>query len=263
MLHNGKKTCFFAQIGYNAGMNSDFTPAVLITGGAVRLGRITALLLARKGWQVAIHYRESAADADSAVEELRACGVKAVAVQGDLMQVEAADIVRKAADGLGMPLTALVNNAAAFTKNNLHDFTREGWLRHMDTNLYAPLALTRAFAVQLPDGARGAVVNLIDGCEAMCLSPNFLTYTLSKQGLAEATRLLAKELAPAIRVNGVSPGLTLPKDGEEEMFGRLVARLPLQQATEPEDIAGAIAYFLETASITGQILALDGGAGLR
>lgn len=244
-------------------MIADFPPSVLITGGAVRLGRVIALHLAAKGWNVAVHYHASAADAADTVEALRTLGVQAAAVRGDLTGDAAENLVGDAGQALGMPLTALVNNAAAFTKDNLRDFTRESWLRHMDTNLYAPLVLARAFAAQLPQETQGAVVNLIDGCESLCLSPNFLTYTLSKYGLAEATRLLAQELAPAIRVNGVSPGLTLPKDGEEEMFDRLVAKLPLEQATEPEDIAAAVAYLLETRSITGQILALDGGAGLR
>lgn len=238
-------------------------PTVLITGGAVRLGRLTALHLAKQGWNIAIHYRRSAEDAAGTVNAIKALGVKAVAIQGELAGDGAPMIVRKAVQALDMPLTALVNNAAAFTRDNLGDFTRDSWMRHMDTNLYAPLALTRAFAEQLPEDAHGAVVNLIDGCEALCLSPNFLTYSLSKYGLAEATRLLAQELAPRIRVNGVSPGLTLPQEGEEEMFNRLVGKLPLQQATEPQDIAEAIAYLLATPSITGQILALDGGAGLR
>lgn len=238
--------------------------AVLVTGGAVRLGRVIALHLAAQGWQVAVHYGHSAADAHNTVAELQALGVQAAAVQGDLTdEARLAALVADAAAALGMPLTALVNNAAAFTKDNPADFTREGWLRHMDTNLYAPLRLAQGFAAQLPATAQGAVVNLIDGCESLCLSPAFLTYSLSKYGLAEATRLLALGLAPRIRVNGVSPGLTLPKEGEEEMFDRLMARLPLRQPTAPEDIARAVAWLLDTPSVTGQILALDGGAGLQ
>lgn len=244
-------------------MTETLIPSVLITGSAKRLGRIIALHLAAKGWQVVVHYHRSIDEANSTVKELSALGIKAVAIQGDLSGDTSPMIIRKAVQELGHPLTALVNNASAFNRDNLNDFSRDSWQRHMDTNLYAPLMLTRAFAEQLPQDAEGAVVNLIDGSEAMCLSPNFLTYSLSKYGLAEATRLLAKDLAPHIRVNGVSPGMTLPKEGEEDMFERLVAKLPLQRATEPQDIAAATAYLLETKSITGQILALDGGAGLR
>lgn len=228
------------------------------------MGRAIALHLARKNWHVAIHYCHSAEEAAQSVAVLEACGIKAVAVQGDLCdEVQLQSLVGKASDGLGMPLTALVNNAAAFHKDALGSFTRESWLRHMDTNLYAPLKLAAAFARQLPDNTQGAIVNLIDGCESMCLSPAFLTYSLSKYGLAEATRLLAQDLAPRIRVNGVSPGLTLPKDGEEAMFERLVAKTPLQRPTSPQHIAEAVAYLLESSAITGQILAVDSGAGLR
>ena len=244
--------------------DSKHNPAVLITGGAVRIGRATALHLARKGWHVAIHYHQSAKEAEQCVAELQACNVKAVAIQGDLnVEADVQNIVGKACNALAMPLTALVNNAAAFHKDNISTFTRESWLRHMDTNLYAPLQLIAAFAKQLPENGQGAVVNLIDSCESMCISPNFLTYSLSKYGLAEATRLLAQDLAPHIRVNGVSPGLTLPKAGEEAMFKRLVAKTPLERPVSPQEIAEAVAYLLESPVITGQILALDSGAGLR
>lgn len=237
--------------------------AVLVTGGAVRLGRATALHLARDGWHVAIHYHQSKDEALSTVAELEALGVNAACVQGDLTEGEDLEaIIQSASTALNMPLHGLVNNAAIFTKDSLTDMSRESWLSHMDTNLYAPLRLTSVFAAQLPKGQHGAVVNLIDGCEAMCLSPNFLTYSLSKYGLREATRLMAQDLAPRIRINGVSPGLTLPKDGEEAMFKRLVAKTPLRQATTPEQIAEAVAYLLNAPSITGQILAVDGGAGL-
>lgn len=243
---------------------SSLSKAVLITGGAVRLGRETALHLASRGWHVAIHYHHSQAEAAELAAAIHALGLKAATVQGDLtVESHLTSLPQAAAEALGMPLTGLVNNAAAFRKDALGSFSRESWLHHMDTNLYAPLRLIEGFAQQLPEGMDGAVVNLIDGCEAMCLSPQFLTYSLSKYGLAEATRLLAQDLAPQVRVNGVSPGLTLPKEGEEEMFERLVAKLPLQQATEPQDIAHAVAYLLETPSITGHILPLDGGASLR
>jgi NAD(P)-dependent dehydrogenase (short-subunit alcohol dehydrogenase family) len=238
--------------------------AVLITGGAVRLGREIALHLAAQGWHVAIHYRHSAAEATTTAQEINAMGAKAITIGGDLSDEDMLDrLPAAAAEALEHPITALVNNAAAFGKDDLSSLSRRSWLEHMDTNLYAPLRLTQSFVRQLPDGADGAVVNLVDGCESLCLSPQFLTYSLSKYGLAEATRLLAQDLAPQVRVNGVSPGLTLPKEGEEDMFGRLVAKLPLQTATEPEDIARAVAYLLNTPSITGHILPLDGGAALR
>lgn len=235
---------------------------ILITGGATRLGRETALHLAAKGWNIAVHYRDSAEAASRTVADIVALGREAVALRGDLTQTGAASrLVQEASDALG-GLGALVNNAALFEKDNLASFTEAQFRAHMDTNLLAPLLLSQAFAAQLDTEAQGVIVNLLDGCEGMCLSPNFLTYTLSKYGLEDATRLLAKGLAPRIRVNAVAPGLTLPKPGEEEMFTRLVARLPVPQATSPLEIAAAIAYLIETPSLTGQIIALNSGAGL-
>lgn len=235
---------------------------LLITGGATRLGRETALHMAAKGWNVAVHYHASAEAASRTVSDIIALGREAVAVRGDLAQEGVPSrVVKEASDALG-GLGALVNNAALFEKDNLSSFSEAQFRAHMDTNLLAPLLLSQAFSAQLDEGASGVIVNLLDGCEGMCLSPNFLTYTLSKYGLEDATRLLAKGLAPRIRVNAIAPGLTLPKEGEEEMFARLVARLPVPQPTSPLEIASAVAYLIETPSLTGQVISLNGGAGL-
>lgn len=235
---------------------------LLITGGATRLGRETALHMAAKGWNIAVHYHDSAEAASQTVKDILAIGREAVAVRGDLTQQDApARIVKEASDALG-GLTTLVNNAALFEKDNLAELDTTRFHAHMNINLLAPLLLAQAFAAQLPKDAEGVIINLLDGCEGMCLSPNFLTYTLSKRGLEDATHLLAKGLAPRIRVNAVAPGLTLPKEGEEEMFTRLVAKLPVPKATSPLEIATAIAYLIETPSLTGQIISLNGGAGL-
>ncbi|MBM3617314.1 MAG: SDR family oxidoreductase [Alphaproteobacteria bacterium] len=241
-------------------MNTQKT--LLITGGATRLGRETALHMAAKGWNIAVHYRDSAEAASRTVSDIIAMGREAVAIRGDLSTHGAcAHVVQEASAVLG-GVGALVNNAALFEKDNLASFTEADFRAHMDTNLLAPLLLAQAFAAQLGEGATGVIVNLLDGCEGMCLSPNFLTYTLSKYGLEDATKLLAQGLAPRIRVNAVAPGLTLPKPGEEEMFARLVAKLPVPQPTSPLEIASAVAYLIETPSLTGQIISLNGGAGL-
>ncbi|MCH2547592.1 MAG: SDR family oxidoreductase [Alphaproteobacteria bacterium] len=238
--------------------------AVLITGGAIRLGRHTALHLAAQGWNVAIHYHHSQSEAEATTAELLKCGIKATAIQGDLTQESCLKrLIPEAEDKLAQPITALVNNAAMFQKDSIETFTAESWLQHMQINSYAPLRLISEFASHLPESSNGAVVNLIDGCKGMCLSPAFLSYSLSKNALAEATKLLALSLAPRIRVNGISPGMTLPKAGEEAMFARLVSKLPLQQATHPQEIAEAIAYVLSATSMTGEIIALNGGAGLK
>ena len=235
---------------------------VLITGGAIRVGKAIALHLAAKGWNVAIHYHHSEVEAQETLRELQNLCVKATAIRADLTAPNAAQSIFVEANKILGSVTALINNAAAFTKDSVATLSHESWVRHMETNLLAPLMLSQAFAAQLPKGKEGAIINLLDGCEGMCLSPQFLTYSLSKEGLRHATLLLAKGLAPNIRVNAIAPGLTLPKEGEEAMFVRLVARLPVPVATTPDEIANAVSLLLESPSATGQVLAMNGGAGL-
>lgn len=242
---------------------SETGKTVLITGGAVRVGRAIALHLAALGWHVGIHYHRSDEDAEMIVRAIESCGVKAAALPADLsIPGETETLVSRSASALG-PLTALVNNAAAFQKDRLHTLDAAQWQTHMNINLLAPLLLTKAFAAQLPEETDGAVVNLSDGCEGLCMSPKFLSYSLSKYGLEQATRLLAEDLAPRIRVNAVAPGMTLPKPGEEAMFDRLVARTPLQKPSPPEAIAEAVAFLLSASSVTGEVLRVNSGANLN
>jgi NAD(P)-dependent dehydrogenase (short-subunit alcohol dehydrogenase family) len=234
---------------------------ILITGAAARLGRETALYLAKRGWDVAVHYRHSAKGALQTVDAIKALGRQALAIQGNLQEEGAPTrILQQAVAALGT-VTALVNNAATFERDTLATLDSSQFHAHMKINLLAPLMLAKAFAENLGE-REGAIINILDGCEGLSLSPNFLSYSLSKYGLENATLLLAKDLAPNIRVNGIAPGLTLPKPGEEEMFARLEAALPISKATQPEEIVAAVAFILETPSLTGQILRLNGGAGL-
>lgn len=243
-------------------MGSGPIRTVLVTGGAVRLGREIALALAAKGWNIALHYNTSKADAEQAVKDCYAHGVQAQAFAADLARPEAIAALIAAITRTMGPLTGLVNSAALFTRDTLETLTPESWQAHHAVNTLAPVLLTQAFTAQMPDGEKGSVVNLVDGCEGLCLSPAFFTYSISKYALMDATRLMAATLAPRIRVNAVGPGLTLPKSGEEAMFARLVEKLPLGVATEPRAIADAVCFLMMQESITGQILNLNGGADL-
>lgn len=225
----------------------------LITGSATRLGRTTALHLATHGWDVAVHYRHSQAEAEQTVQDIAALGQRAVAIQGDLEDATSLpSLIARAAEALG-GLTALVNNAAVFERGDLHTLDAAQFHTHMNTNLLAPLLLAQAFVQQLGT-EKGAIVNLLDGCEGMCLSPNFLAYTLSKRGLQEATALLAKGLAPQVRVNAIAPGLALPKAGEEEMFDRLTAKSAPEMVTPPERIATMVLSLLEDNTVSGEVI---------
>lgn len=235
---------------------------VLITGAAKRLGRAIALELAQAGYDVAIHYRSSKGDADSLAAEVKAMGRRAALVEADLAKEgEVETIVPRAAAALG-PLDALVNSASVFEDDRVETATRASWDKHIATNLRAPLVLVQGFAKQLPADQHGAVVNLIDQA-VLNLTPQFLSYTVSKAGLWTLTQTLAQALAPRIRVNAVAPGPSLkaPRQSQANFDAHVKATL-LQRPSEPEDIAGAVHYLLSAKAVTGQMIAVDSGQHL-
>lgn len=235
---------------------------VLVTGAAKRLGRAIALKLAAEGYDVAIHYRSSKADAEAVAQEVTRLGRRAVLVDGELSKdTDVATIVPRAASSFGH-LTALVNSASVFEDDRVETATRESWDKHLNTNLRAPLVLSQAFAKQLPAGAKGGIVNIIDQ-QVINLTPQFLSYTVSKAGLWTLTRTLAQALAPNIRVNAVAPGPSLKAERQtQENFDGHVKATLLQRPSEPADIAGAVAYLLSAPAVTGQMIVVDSGQHL-
>jgi NAD(P)-dependent dehydrogenase (short-subunit alcohol dehydrogenase family) len=236
--------------------------SVLITGAGKRIGRAIALDLASQGWSVAVHYFTSKGDADDVVAEIARQGGRAVAVQADLgVEAETSSLVPAAVEQLG-PLTALINNASVFERDEVDSADRESWDRHMETNLRAPFVLSQAFARQLPAEEPGCIVNILDQ-RVWSLTPHFTSYTLSKAGLWTLTQTLAMALAPRIRVNGIGPGPTLKNDRQsEEHFTAQWENVPLQRPTAPEEICHAIRFILDAPALTGQMIALDGGEHL-
>ena len=235
---------------------------VLVTGAAHRLGRAIALALAADGWAVAVHYHRSAAPAAALVDTIRAQGGRAAALIADLAaEDQVATLVDRAAQALG-PLGALVNDASAFEWDTAGSATRASWDLHMETNLRAPFVLSQAFAAQLPEAASGVIVNMIDQ-RVWNLTPFFTTYTLSKAGLWTLTRTLAQALAPRIRVNAIGPGPALPSRRQtDDQFARQCEALPLGRGTSPDEICAALRFILSAPSMTGQMIALDGGQHL-
>ncbi len=238
-------------------------PAALITGAAQRIGRAIALELANHGWAVALHYRRSKEAAEKLAKEIAGRGGTAVTVAADLAQEsEVQTLVPGAVTALGKPLTCLVNNASNFEMDKVDTATRESWDRHIETNLRAPLVLSQAFARQLPQGSEGNIVNLLDQ-RVWKLTPYFLSYTVAKSGLWTLTRTLALALAPHIRVNGIGPGPTLPSERQTaEQFRQQQLAVPLKHGATPEEIAATVRFILATPSMTGQMIALDGGEHL-
>ena len=237
--------------------------AALVTGAAKRIGRALALELAGAGFAVAVHYQRSRAEADALVAEIAKAGGKAAAIRANLRtEAEIAGLIGRATDALG-PLGVLVNNAAMFDRDEALTVTRQSWDAHLETNLRAPFVLAQGFARQLPADREGAVVNMVDQ-RVWNLTPHFVSYTVSKAGLWALTQSLALAFAPRIRVNAIGPGPAMPSPRQSQaQFDRQVASVPLQRGPSAGEIAGTLRFILATPSLTGQMIALDGGQHLN
>ena len=244
----------------------------LVTGAGKRLGRDMALYLARRGYDVAVHYAASRKEAEEVVKEITALGRRACALRADLLiEAQVEKLVPMAVQGLGGPLTVLVNNASIFEYDTIRTASRKSWDRHLESNLRAPFVLTQAFAAQAPAAGRdaagepvasGLVINMIDQ-RVHKLTPEFMTYTLAKMGLWALTRTAAQGLAPQIRVNAIGPGPTLQGARQSDShFARQRAATVLGRGANPADITAALGFFLDSPAVTGQMIAVDGGQHL-
>jgi len=234
----------------------------IVTGAARRIGRAIAEQLAADGWAVAIHYDRSQNDAEAVAAQITASGGRAAIVQADLAEPAAAQyIVDIVVSTLGKP-SLLVNNASMFVSDTGGALDRALFERILSVNLTTPIFLAQAFALALPDGAEGNIVNLLDQSVSKP-TPRHFSYQLSKVALWEATRMLAQSLAPRARVNAIAPGPTLKHaEQTDEEFRHRLAVMPLQRGPELAEFGRTIRYLVENRSITGQMIALDGGQHL-
>lgn len=240
-------------------------PVALITGGAKRIGNEIARTLAHKGWNIALHYRSSSDEAEETLRELDDLGGHHCILQADLAQESQTRAMFALAESRLGRVDAVINNAALFDYDDAHSFNSHKLNAHIQPNLAAPVILAQALYKHVTardDGSTGVVVNLLDQ-KLRNLNPDFLSYTLSKAALKTATMMLAQALAPRVRVVGVSPGLTLPSHLQTpEAFEKTHRMAPLKRSSSPEDIARSVLFLLESPSITGVDLAVDGGQHL-
>jgi NAD(P)-dependent dehydrogenase (short-subunit alcohol dehydrogenase family) len=234
----------------------------LITGAARRIGRAIAIKAKAAGFEIAIHSRRPDPEADALAESLRAGGRRAGVVHGDLSNdADLAGLVDRARAAVG-PLSLLVNSASLFEDDRIETLTPAGWDAHMSANLRAPVLLAQAFAAQVAADGEGLIVNILDQ-RVLHPTPQFFSYAVSKAALWHATRMLAQALAPRIRVNGIGPGPTLASIHQTpETFAAEIAGLPLKRGPSPDEIAEALAYLIDARSVTGQMIAVDGGQHL-
>lgn len=234
----------------------------LVTGGARRIGRSLVERLAREGYSVAIHCHRSVTDAEEVAHDIRRAGGRAAIISADLSDsVAVGGMVEEARAALG-PLTLLVNNASEFEPDEVLSLSPERWDRHFAVNLRAPAFLARDFARQLPEDAEGNIVNIVDQ-RVWKVTPQFFSYTLTKAALYTATHTMAQALAPRIRVNAIGPGPTLANARQEaEDFARQTDALLLRRGSGLDEIGDALMYLVRARSVTGQMIAVDGGQHL-
>ena len=238
------------------------TATALVTGGAVRIGRTIALRLAAEGFAIACHHRSSADEAEGLKAEIEAAGGTCRLFRADLAESGAADrLFDRVEAEMGAP-TILVNNASRFSNDAADAFGEDALAGHMAVNLTAPVGLARRLHAAAREGADHLVVNMLDA-KLFQLTPDFFTYTLSKYALLGATRTMAIGYAPAVRVVGIAPSITLISGKQnEENFQRSKRLTLLERGPEPDEIAEAVLFAWRTKSMTGEVLTLDGGQRL-
>jgi len=237
--------------------------SVLITGASSRIGKHIAYGLAEDGWQVIIHYNRSKQAALNTVEDITKRGGNAVAIDGNLSVPQDVDsLIERTLGAVGGYLSALINNASTFDDDRISQFTRATFDHHINVNLYAPIRLAQHFAKQLPADQKGSIINLLDQ-RVLHPDPSYFTYAISKNALFAATKTMAQDLAPKIRVNGIGPGPTLRNKAQTEaMFNEEVQSTLLGEGSPPHTIVQAVRYLLAADAVTGQMIAVDGGQHL-
>jgi NAD(P)-dependent dehydrogenase (short-subunit alcohol dehydrogenase family) len=245
-------------------MSTPPRPLALVTGAARRLGRAIALRLAQAGCDVAVHHRNSGADAETTVADLRALGAEAHALAFDLSDPTALDAgFDRIVATFGRAPEVLVNSASMFEWDDIATVTPEALQRHAASNLHAPVLLTRRVFEASTETTRGLILNMLD---QKLWNPNadHLSYTLTKYALQGFTAMMARRLAPRFRVCAIAPGYSLPDVGaaSSDHFNATHDATPLQRGPTADDIAEAAAYLLRAHAVTGQTLIVDGGAHL-
>lgn len=257
-----------ANIGNKRLMSKADKGAILITGGARRIGAALSRALAGDGWYVRVHFNTSKDAAEAVLADVKSAGGEGAVIGADLSRPEAADslmaeIARAEARDGAPPLVALINNASLFEFDDAGSITAERLDRHHAVNLRAPMLLSKAFSEALSEGRDGCIINMLDN-KVFAINPDYLSYTMSKVALHGATQALAMALAPRVRVNAIAPGITLESGGQgEQSFQRGTRMSPLGRVSSVADIVQAARFILTAPSLNGQVITIDGGQHLQ
>ena len=232
------------------------SPLALVTGAAHRLGKVFALTLARQGFDILLHYHRSRDEALLTKAEIEAAGRNVVLTQADLTDPAQISSLLSNIE----TLQVLVNSAAFMPAGNVDGLSFEDWDAALDLNLRAPFLLAREASAKMTRG--GLIVNISD-IGAQKAWSRYPSYTVSKAGLDSLTRILARALAPDIRVNAIAPGFVLQSDiVPHEEWERLMKRVPLKRPARTEEIASALEFLVKNEYMTGQTIVVDGGYSL-
>ena len=248
--------------------HNDKTGCLIITGGAKRIGSLLAEYFAGRGWKIILHYNKSEKEAFQVEDKIKKKGGNISLIQKNITNSIAAKevieftIEESTACGKQKSI-ALINNASAFMFDTAKDMTEDFLDMHMHANFKIPTLLIKELFNFLPKNSSGSVVNMLDA-KLFGLNPDHYSYTLSKYALLGLTKVAALAYAPRIRVNGVAPGITLPNpDQSNDDLKKIQGFNPLKIGSKPEDIFSSIKFFLETPSVTGETILIDGGAHMK
>ena len=232
---------------------------VLITAASGRIGRIIALHLARAGYYIYIHYRSDEQGAQQSLEHVRALGADGQCLHADLQDSAQVKALIDQCQHPDHPLLHVINNASQFSEDDLLTFKEEDLMAHMAVNLQAPMILARELYQRISEPQKGSVINIVDS-KVFALNPDYYTYSLSKVALQGATEMMAQRLAPKVRVNGIAPGLTLISHKQSDLNFELASHLNFNgEPIDAQDIANTCLMLMETRSINGVTIAVDGG----
>ncbi len=235
---------------------------ILITGGSVRIGKEIALAISNSSNNIIIHYHQSFNQASALKKSVEKLGSQCAVIKCDLSKMRSTEGLIKRAGKFFGPINCLINNASVFENDNINNFTVDSWNKHMNVNLYAPLKFSRDLKKLLPTKSKGHIINILD---QNVLKPDisFLSYSLSKAALYSATKILAKSFAPNIRVNAIGPGPTIKNVHQSSKhFEKSIKKTLLKIGSPPKEIARTVKFILESNSITGQFIVVDGGEHL-
>lgn len=244
-------------------MMKPLNKSAIITGAAKRIGARIAKALGNEGWFVYLHYNSSSREAKKVLHEIKSNGGNGQLIKMDLSHPDCGEQIINQIDCTGPPVELLINNAAKFEYDDISNINSVSMDQHFFANVRGPMLLSKAFFELITKGQQGCVINILDN-KIFALNPDYLSYTISKAALQCATETLAMAMAPHVRVNGIAPGITLESGGQGDIsFQKGQKMSPIGKVSSVEDIIKAVFFIVNTTSINGHIITIDGGQKLQ